>query len=95
MEILNALTIKGHKKIGKDKIKELEKNPDRVDYDAVIEYYQAVLKKEREQIEEDKKEEAQRSRAVDQSRPRRREDCRREVRRWAWWYRNGAAPGLD
>ena len=50
MEILNALTIKGHanKKIGKDKIKELEKNPDRVDYDAVIEYYQAVLKKERE-----------------------------------------------
>lgn len=57
MEILNALTIKGHanKKIGKDKIKELEKNPDRVDYDAVIEYYQAVLKKEREQIEEDKK----------------------------------------
>jgi len=55
MEILNVLTIKGHKKIGKEKIKELERNPDRVDYDTVIEYYQAVLKKEREQIEEDKK----------------------------------------
>lgn len=55
IEILNVLTIKGHKKIGKEKIKELERNPDRIDYDSVIEYYQAVLKKEREQIEEDKK----------------------------------------
>jgi hypothetical protein len=47
--------MKGFKKIGKDKIKDLEANQDKVDYDNVIEFYQNVLKKEREAIEEDKK----------------------------------------
>ena len=46
---------KGYKKIGKDKIKDLEANPDKIDYDAVIEFYQGVIKKERDQVEEDKK----------------------------------------
>ena len=55
LEVLNVLTIKGYKKVGKDKIKDLEKNHDKIDYDSVIEFYQQVLKKEREQIEEDKK----------------------------------------
>lgn len=55
MSIINGLAVKGFKKIGKEKIKDLEKNPDKVDYDTIIEFYQNVLRKEREQIEEDKK----------------------------------------
>ena len=52
---MNVLLIKGFKKINKEKIKDLEADPERIDYDAVIEFYQNVLKKEREQAEEDKK----------------------------------------
>lgn len=55
LEILNVLTIKGFKKIGKERIKDLEERHERIDYDSVIEFYQNVLRKEREQIEEDKK----------------------------------------
>ena len=33
----------------------MENDPDRVDYDVVIQFYQDVLRKEREQIEEEKK----------------------------------------
>lgn len=55
LEILNILHIKGFKKIGKDKIKDLEADQERVEFDAVIEFYQNVLRKEREQFEEDKK----------------------------------------
>jgi hypothetical protein len=54
-ELLNTLMIKGFKKIGKDKIKDLEADPEKIDYDTVIEFYQGVLRKEREQAEEDKK----------------------------------------
>lgn len=39
IEILRILDIKGFKKIGKDKIKDLENNHDKIDYDAVIEFY--------------------------------------------------------
>ena len=49
------MTVKGFKKIGKEKIKDMENDPDRVDYDVVIQFYQDVLRKEREQIEEEKK----------------------------------------
>jgi len=49
------LTVGGYKKIGKDKIKDLEQHQDKIDYDVVIEFYQNVKRKEREQIEEDKK----------------------------------------
>lgn len=49
------MTVGGYKKIGKDKIKDLEQHQDKIDYDAVIEFYQNVKRKEREQIEEDKK----------------------------------------
>lgn len=55
LEILNLLVIKGFKKIGKDKIKDLENDQSRVDYDTVIEFYQGVIRKEREAVEEDKK----------------------------------------
>jgi hypothetical protein len=54
-QIVSQMAQKGYKKIGKDKIKDLEANPDKIDYDSVIEFYQGVIKKEREQIEEDKK----------------------------------------
>ena len=47
--------IKGHKKINKDKIKDLKNYPERINYENVIEFYQQVIRKEREQIEEDKK----------------------------------------
>ena len=54
--ILNVLAGKGFKKIGKRTIKELQKSDDLKDhYDEVIEFYQSVLTKERERIEEDKK----------------------------------------
>ena len=39
---------KGFKKVGKQSLKGLEAEPDRIDYDEVIEFYQNVLKKERE-----------------------------------------------
>lgn len=39
IEILNILSIKGFKKINKEKIKDLEKAGDGVDYDAIIEFY--------------------------------------------------------
>lgn len=55
LEILNSLSIKGFKKVGKYRIKDLEENNDRIDYVIVIDFYQNVLRKEREQIEEDKK----------------------------------------
>ena len=45
---MNVLLIKGFKKIGKDKIKDLEADPEKIDYDVVIEFYQNVLRKERE-----------------------------------------------
>jgi len=54
-QILQELTAKGFKKVGKEKIKDLEAHPEKIDYDGVIEFYQNVLKKEREQVEEDKK----------------------------------------
>ena len=54
-EIINVLMVKGFKKINKEKLKDLEAEPERIDYDTIIEFYQNVLKKEREQAEEDKK----------------------------------------
>lgn len=47
-EIVGILVQKGYKKIGKDKVKDLEAAPEKIDYEAVIEFYQTVLKKERE-----------------------------------------------
>jgi len=52
---LAVLRVKGYKKVGKEKIKDLEANTDKLNYDQVIEFYQGVLRKEREQIEEDKR----------------------------------------
>lgn len=45
---MNILVIKGFKKIGKEKIKDIENDPEKVDYDTIIEFYQGVLRKERE-----------------------------------------------
>lgn len=47
-EIINVLMVKGFKKINKEKLKDLEADPEKIDYDVVIEFYQSVLKKERE-----------------------------------------------
>lgn len=49
------MILKGYKKVGKEKIKDMESDHDRIDFDNVIEFYQNVLRKEREAIEEDKK----------------------------------------
>ena len=55
IQILRTLQDKGFKKVKKEQIKNLLNKPEKVNYDDVIEVYQGVLKKEREQIEEDKK----------------------------------------
>jgi hypothetical protein len=34
--------------LNKEKIKDLQNNPDKISYDSVIEFYQQVLRKERE-----------------------------------------------
>ena len=54
LEILNVLLVKGFKKIGKEKIKDLIDH-NKAEFNTVIDFYQNVLKKEREQIEEEKK----------------------------------------
>ena len=38
-EIINVLMVKGFKKIGKEKLKDLEADPEKIDYDTVIEFY--------------------------------------------------------
>ena len=47
-EILKVLLSKGFKKVGKQTIKIMEAEPERQDYDEIIDFYQAILKKERE-----------------------------------------------
>lgn len=48
IEILGLLKDKGFKKVKKERIKDLLVNTDKVVYDDVIEFYQNILKKERE-----------------------------------------------
>lgn len=48
IEILGTLKDKGFKKVKKERIKELLVNTDRIVYDDVIEFYQGILKRERE-----------------------------------------------
>ena len=55
IEILGSLRDKGFKKVKKERIKDLLEKTDKIVYDDVIEFYQGILKREREQIEEDKK----------------------------------------
>lgn len=55
IEIITILQQKGYRKVKKDKIKDLLVQTDKINYDDVIDFYQNVLKKERERIEEDKK----------------------------------------
>lgn len=54
-EVLNELAQRGFKKINKDKISDLEKKEDEIEYDTVMSFYQTVLQKEREAFEEQKK----------------------------------------
>jgi len=54
-EVLNELAQRGYKKINKDKISELEKREEEIEYDTVMSFYQTVLQKEREAFEEQKK----------------------------------------
>lgn len=39
LELLNVLSIKGFKKVGKYRIKDMEENNDRIDYVVVIDFY--------------------------------------------------------
>lgn len=55
LEIILILQQKGYRKVKKDRIKDLLVQHDKINYDDVIDFYQNVLKKERERIEEDKK----------------------------------------
>jgi hypothetical protein len=55
IEILKILDSKGFKKAGKLNIRNALSEPDKIDYDEIIEFYQKLLIKEREQVEEDKK----------------------------------------
>jgi len=50
-EVLNELTIRGIKKIGREKISDLEVKEEDLDYDQIMDFYQTVLRKEREQFE--------------------------------------------
>lgn len=55
IEIITILSQKGYRKVKKDRIKDLLVQQEKINYDDVIDFYQNVLKKERERIEEDKK----------------------------------------
>lgn len=50
-EVMLELAQKGIKKIGKERIIDLEKNNDDIDYDQIMSMYQDLLRKEREQFE--------------------------------------------
>lgn len=50
-EVLQELLTRGIKKVGKDKIQELDKREEDLDYDTVMTFYQNVLRREREAFE--------------------------------------------
>ena len=43
------------KKVGKNKVETMIAEPEKINYDEIIVFYEGVLAKEREQVEEDKK----------------------------------------
>jgi hypothetical protein len=47
-EVLQELNNRGIKKVGKDKIQELERKEEDLDYDTIMNFYQNVLKREKE-----------------------------------------------
>lgn len=53
-EVLQELLGRGIKKVGKEHIKNLERSEDDLDYDQIMNYYQNVLRKEREAYEQQK-----------------------------------------
>lgn len=50
-EVLSELLSRGIKKVGKDKIQELDKREEDLDYDTIMTFYQNVLRREREAFE--------------------------------------------
>ena len=86
---------KGIKKIGKHKIDDLKKNQNLIKYDVIIEFYQNLNKKEKEQVEGKQEKEAQGSRTLDESSTRGGEVDRPEVRRRPRQQRDGVDPEVD
>lgn len=54
-EVIQVLGSKGFKKIGKTKIVDLLNNDSLIKYDFIMDFYQNQIKKEKEQIDENKK----------------------------------------
>lgn len=50
-EVLSELLNRGIKKVGKEHIKNMERSEDDLDYDMIMNFYQNVLRKEREAYE--------------------------------------------
>lgn len=50
-EVLNELSQRGIKKVGKDRIDVLEKREEDLDYDTIMTFYQNVLRREQEAFE--------------------------------------------
>lgn len=53
-DVLNELSQRGLKKVGKDRIIDLEKREEDLDYDAIMTFYQNILRREREAFEVNK-----------------------------------------
>ena len=50
-EVLNELSQRGIKKVGKDRIVDLERREEDLDYDTIMTFYQNVLRREQEAFE--------------------------------------------
>ena len=50
-EVLRELTIRGVKAIGKDRIANLERSENELDYESIMAFYAKVLKKDRDAFE--------------------------------------------
>jgi len=50
-EVLQELKSRGTDKVGKDRITELERREEDLDYDTIMNFYQKVLRKEKEEVE--------------------------------------------
>lgn len=53
-EVLNELSQRGLKKVGKDRIADLERREEDLDYDTIMTFYQNVLRREQEAFEVNK-----------------------------------------
>lgn len=56
-QVIGELVVRGIKKIGKEKIQDIEQREE-IDYDQILQFYQNLLRKEAEHSEEQKKKKA-------------------------------------